>query len=302
MDQRLAPLAEPGQTASRRRWLGLVVISLGVAMIIVDATLVNVAIPSFIDDLAITSTEAQWVQEVYTLVFAALLLVFGRLADRWGRRLLFGVGAVVFAAASVLAAQSGSGPTLIGARALQGLGGAVMLPTSLSLLNATFRGQERNIAFGVWGATIGGTAALGPLLGGWLTTSYSWRWAFGINIPLCLVVLVFLVSESREVTATQGGGLARRVPVRDRLRRARLRAHRRAHLRMDHCNHAIRRGQLDLAVDLLPRCGSLRRRSGRTRALRIRPGQPQPGRPGGHARSQPPGRPAAWSSSPAGRC
>lgn len=193
--------------SDRRRWLGLVVISFGVSLIIVDSTIVNVAVPSIIDDLGITSTQAQWVQEVYTLVFAALLLVLGRLADQWGRRRLFALGALVFGLSSILAATAGSGEALIGARALQGVGGAMMLPTSLSLLNATFRGRERGIAFGIWGATIGGAAALGPLLGGWLTTSFSWRWAFGINIPLTALViagLYLLVAESREPSAGRG--------------------------------------------------------------------------------------------------
>ncbi len=187
--------------SSKTRWLGLVVISLGVSLVIVDSTIVNVAIPSIIDDIGLTSTQAQWVQEIYTLIFAALLLVFGRLADTYGRRRLFMLGALVFGLSSILAAYSLSGGALIGARALQGIGGAMMLPTSLSLLNATFRGKERGIAFGIWGATIGGTAALGPLLGGWLTTTYSWRWAFGINIPLSLLVIAglwLLVDESRD--------------------------------------------------------------------------------------------------------
>ena len=203
-----AATAEP---ASRRRWAGLFFIALGVAMIIVDATIVNVAVPQIIKDLGITSSDAQWVQEVYTLVFAALLLVWGRLSDRYGRRLLFVTGAAGFAAASVLAAFARSGPELIGSRVLQGIAGAMMLPTSLSLLNAGFRGRDRAIAFAVWGSTIGGTAALGPLLGGWLTTSYSWRWAFGINIPLGLAVVagtVLLVPESREATAARGNDLA----------------------------------------------------------------------------------------------
>jgi EmrB/QacA subfamily drug resistance transporter len=193
--------------SDRKRWLGLVVISLGVSLIIVDSTIVNVAIPSIIDDIGITSSQAQWVQEIYTLVFASLLLVTGRLADQYGRRLLFALGAVVFASSSVLAALAPTGETLIAARALQGVGGAMMLPTSLSLLNASFRGRERGIAFGIWGATIGGTAALGPLLGGWLTTSFSWRWAFGINIPLSLIVIIglfLLVPESKEAHPRRG--------------------------------------------------------------------------------------------------
>src|SRR5512133_124460 len=126
-----------------KRWIGLFFISLGVSLIIVDSTIVNVAIPSIIDDIGITSTQAQWIQEIYILVFAALLLVGGRLADQYGRRRLFLLGAVIFAAASVLAALASSGATLIGARAIQGLGGALMLPASLSLLNANFRGRDR---------------------------------------------------------------------------------------------------------------------------------------------------------------
>ena len=206
--------ANPAATAgpaARRRWAGLFFIALGVAMIIVDATIVNVAVPQIIKDLGITSSDAQWVQEVYTLVFAALLLTWGRLGDRYGRRLLFVIGAAAFASASVLAAFAQSGPELIGSRVLQGIAGAMMLPTSLSLLNAGFRGRDRAIAFAVWGSTIGGTAALGPLLGGWLTTSYSWRWAFGINIPLGLAVVtgtLLLVPESREAAASRGNDLA----------------------------------------------------------------------------------------------
>ncbi|MBD3783025.1 MAG: DHA2 family efflux MFS transporter permease subunit [Micrococcales bacterium] len=203
----VAAPSSPSDGTGRRRWFGLVVISLGVSLIIVDSTIVNVAVPSIIDDLGITSTDAQWVQEVYTLVFAALLLIVGRLADRFGRRRLFALGALVFGLSSILAATADGGPWLIGARALQGVGGALMLPTSLSLLNATFRGRERGIAFGIWGATIGGTAALGPLLGGWLTTDFSWRWAFGINVPLTLVViagLFLLVDESRERAEGRG--------------------------------------------------------------------------------------------------
>ena len=209
MTAQAAPVAAAGPE-SRRRWLGLFFIALGVAMIIVDATIVNVAVPQIIKDLGITSSDAQWVQEVYTLVFAALLLVWGRLADRYGRRLLFVTGAAAFAAASVLAALTRSGPELIGSRVLQGIAAAMMLPTSLSLLNAGFRGRDRAIAFAVWGSTIGGTAALGPLLGGWLTTSYSWRWAFGINIPLGIAVVagtLLLVPESRELSAARGNDL-----------------------------------------------------------------------------------------------
>ncbi|HEY4153074.1 MAG TPA: MFS transporter [Pseudolysinimonas sp.] len=190
--------------ADRRRWIGLVVISIAVALIIVDSTIVNVAIPSVVKDLTITSTQVQWVQESYTLVFAALLLVWGTLADRFGRRRLLLIGIVVFGVSSVGAALAPTGDLLIGARVIQGIGGAMLLPTTLSLINATFRGRERGIAFAVWGSTIGGMAAVGPLLGGWLTTYFSWRWAFGINLPLGAILIVgalLFVAESKSPDA-----------------------------------------------------------------------------------------------------
>lgn len=185
----------------RYRWWGLLAISLGVALIIMDSTIVSVAIPSIVDDLGISSTEIQWVQEIYTLLFAALLLTWGRLADRIGRRRMMLIGVVIFIGASVLCAIAESGALLIGGRALQGLGGSMILPTSLALLNANFHGRERGIAFAVWGSTIGGMAAIGPLAGGWLTENASWRWAFGINVPVGLLIiagLLLFVAESSE--------------------------------------------------------------------------------------------------------
>src|SRR3954463_3303285 len=152
--------------SERRRWGGLVFISIAVALIIVDSTIVNVAIPSIVDDLEITSTQVQWVQESYTLVFAALLLVFGTLADRFGRRRMLIIGVTIFALSSIAAALATSGEFLILARVVQGVGGAMILPTTLSLINATFRGRERGIAFAVWGSTIGGMADGRPRLGG----------------------------------------------------------------------------------------------------------------------------------------
>ena len=184
----------------RRRWAGLVFISIAVSLIIVDSTIVNVAIPAIVDDLQITSTQVQWVQEAYTLVFASLLLVFGSLADRFGRRRMLLVGVAIFSLASIAAALAPSGELLIASRFVQGVGGAMILPATLSLLNSTFRGRERTIAFAVWGSTIGGMAAVGPLLGGWLTTEFSWRWAFGINVPLGIVIIggvLLTVAESR---------------------------------------------------------------------------------------------------------
>jgi len=174
----------------RGRWLGLAMLSLGVAMIIVDATIVNVAVPSIIKDLKLDSTTAEWINTVYALVFAALLITLGRFGDLWGRRRLYLLGLVVFGGASVLAGAAPSGELLIAARVLQGVGGAMILPATQSILNTNFRGRDRAIAFAIWGATIGGMAAVGPLLGGWLTTYFSWRWAFFINVPVGLIAIL----------------------------------------------------------------------------------------------------------------
>lgn len=185
---------------SPRRWLALVSISLAVAIIIADSTIVSVAVPSIVDDLGLNSSQVQWIQESYTLVFAAFLLAFGTLADRIGRRLMLVLGTIVFTAASIWAGLSTTGDALIWARLLQGLGGAAMLPTTLSLINANYTGKARGIAFAIWGSTIGGMAAVGPLLGGWLTTDFSWHWAFGINVPIGILIVVALfafVPESR---------------------------------------------------------------------------------------------------------
>ncbi|WP_067703265.1 MFS transporter [Nocardia jejuensis] len=181
---------EPGTETSLLRWLGLLAIALGVALIVVDTTIVNVIIPSIIEDLNTGSTEAQWIQESYAIVFAALLLVVGRIADIVGARRVFVAGVIVFGVTSILAGLAPGSGLLVAARFLQGAGAAMILPTSLALLNATFTGKARGQAFAVWGSTIGAAAALGPLLGGWLAEHVSWRWAFGINVPLAVVIVI----------------------------------------------------------------------------------------------------------------
>jgi EmrB/QacA subfamily drug resistance transporter len=175
---------------STRRWLGLIAIALGVALIVVDTTIVNVIVPSIVRDLDVTSVQTQWIQESYAIVFAALLLLVGRVADIVGARRVFITGVVLFGVTSLLAGLAPSGEMLVLARFLQGAGAALILPTSLSLLNASFTGKARGQAFAVWGSTIGAATALGPLLGGWLSEHASWRWAFGINIPLVVVICV----------------------------------------------------------------------------------------------------------------
>ncbi len=190
---------------TRRDWAALLTIGFGVSLVIMDATIVNVALPVVIKDLSLTATEAQWMNAVYSLVFAALLITVGRIGDLKGRRLLFLIGMVVFMLASVVAGLSVNGPMLITARFVQGIGAAMILPSTLSSLNALFVGRARVIAFAVYGSAIGGMAALGPLLGGWLATDYSWRWAFWLNIPVGLLVVVGIVRalpETRDPNAT----------------------------------------------------------------------------------------------------
>ena len=191
----------------KRRWIALVFLALGVSMIILDATVVNVAIPTMITDLGLTTTDAEWVNASYALAFASLLILFGRLADRFGRKRLFVLGVVLFTAASALVAASDGAAELVGARLLQGIGGAMILPSSLSIINAVFTGKSRAVAFAVWGGTIGGMAALGPLVGGWLTTYASWHWAFLINVPIGIIVILGVLSvvpETRDVLGRKG--------------------------------------------------------------------------------------------------
>lgn len=191
-------------SAGARRWIGLIAVALGVALIVVDTTIVNVITPSVIDDLNINSSQAQWIQESYAIVFAALLLLVGRIADLRGARTVFIWGVVVFGLTSLLAGLAPTGEILILARFLQGVGAAAILPTSLALLNHMFTGPARGQAFAVWGSTIGAATALGPVLGGWLSEHASWRWAFGINIPLTIVILVIAVVFLTQPKKSQG--------------------------------------------------------------------------------------------------
>ena len=198
--------AEP---AVRHRMLAMLVISLGVSLIVVDATIVGVLLPRIVADLGLTTSDAEWVTSVYALVFAALLIPFGRAGDLFGRRRMFVLGTAVFAAASVAAALAGDGSALLGARALQGVGASMVMPATLSTLNALFTGRDRAVAFGVWGAMISGMAALGPLLGGAVATGGGWRWAFGINLPLGALLIAGALRLLPE-TRRPGAGSPRR--------------------------------------------------------------------------------------------
>jgi EmrB/QacA subfamily drug resistance transporter len=190
--ERIAASAVASRPASRR-WIALGVIVAAQFMVVLDVAIVNVALPSIRTDLHFTETSLQWVVTAYAILFGGVLLLGGRMADLLGRRRLFMAGLAIFTVSSLLDGLAWSEGSLIGFRALQGLGAALLSPAALSMLTTTFEeGRERNIALGVWGAVSGSGAAAGVLLGGVLTSSLSWAWIFFINLPVG--VLVFAVS------------------------------------------------------------------------------------------------------------
>src|SRR5919198_389495 len=188
----------------RRKWLALALLSAVQFMVVLDIAIVNVALPSIKVDLGFSQENLQWVISAYALVFGGFLLLGGRAADVVGRRRIFLGGVVVFTLASLLAGLAWSEPSLIAARALQGLGAAIITPAALSILSTTFvEGRERNVALGVWGAVGGFGAAAGALMGGVLTSALSWSWIFFVNVPVGAVALVFtpiLLKESRDAS------------------------------------------------------------------------------------------------------
>lgn len=206
------PAVSPG-SGDRRRRLGMVVISLGVSLVVVDATIVNVLLPQIIGDLRLRATDAEWITSIYSLTFAALLITCGRIADLAGRRRLLVIGTLVFVAASLAAATAGAGPELIAARLVQGIGASMIMPATLSTVNTVFTGRDRAVAFAIWGSLIAGMAAVGPLLGGWLATSYGWRWAFAVNLPLGAAIVagaLAFVPETRDDSTRTGLGASTR--------------------------------------------------------------------------------------------
>lgn len=200
-------LADPPSTMAaspRRGWLAVVVLSVSLLMIGLDNTILNVALPTLQRDLDASSSQLQWIVNAYLLVFAGLLLAAGNLGDRLGRRRMLQAGLVVFGLGSILAAMSTNAGQLIACRALMGLGGALIMPSTLSIITNIFTGAQRARAIAVWTAVAGLGIALGPVTGGWLLERFWWGSIFLVNVPIAALTLLagfFLVPESRDPAA-----------------------------------------------------------------------------------------------------
>src|SRR4051794_21193122 len=188
-------------TTTDRRWLALALLAAAQFVVVLDASIVNVALPSIGSALHFSEDNLAWVVNAYVLVFGGFLLLGGRMADLLGRRRIFMAGLVLFGLASLAGGLANSEGMLIAARAVQGLGGALLSPAALSIITTTFtEGSERNKALGVWGAVAGSGGAAGVLLGGVLTDSLGWEWVFFVNTPITLAAAFIaprLIDESR---------------------------------------------------------------------------------------------------------
>ena len=195
LHQAPAPETEPadgGASTDPRRWLALAVIAVAQLMVVLDASIVTIALPSAQHSLHISTANRQWVVTAYTLTFGGLLLLGGRIADFRGRKRMFIVGLLGFATASALGGLAQNSAMLFGSRALQGAFAALMAPAALSLISVTFtEPTERAKAFGVFGAIAGGGAAIGLVMGGLLTEYASWRWCLLVNVPISLVAAIW---------------------------------------------------------------------------------------------------------------
>src|ERR687887_195292 len=184
-----------------RKWWTLLAVCVATFMLLLDITVVNVALPDIQSNLNASLSSLQWVVDAYSLTLAAFLLTAGSLADRIGRRRIFSVGFAVFTFASFLCGISGNATLLNLARGLQGVGGAAMFATSLALIAQEFQGRERGTAIGAWGATIGGAVAVGPLVGGALTEGFGWEWIFFVNVPIGIAAIVLTTTKLANLKA-----------------------------------------------------------------------------------------------------
>jgi EmrB/QacA subfamily drug resistance transporter len=190
-----------------RKWRALIVVCVAIFMLLLDITVVNVALPDIQRELHTSFTDLQWVVDAYALMLATAMLNAGSLGDLLGRKRVFIGGVVIFTLASALCGAATSPLFLNLARGLQGIGGAVMFAVSLAILSQEFHGRERGTAFGIWGATVGAAVAIGPLVGGALTTWAGWRWIFFVNIPIGVVCVVGAWRELHESRDEEHGGL-----------------------------------------------------------------------------------------------
>jgi EmrB/QacA subfamily drug resistance transporter len=181
-----------------RKWWALLTVCLGMLMLLVDITIVNVALPSIAADLNASFSDLQWTIDAYALSLAALMLVAGSLGDLLGHKRVFGIGLTAFTVSSLLCGVAPDALFLISSRAAQGIGGAAMFAASLALLAGEFKGRERGTALGIWGATAGASVAVGPLVGGALTSGISWRWVFFVNVPIGALTLALLAAKVGE--------------------------------------------------------------------------------------------------------
>jgi EmrB/QacA subfamily drug resistance transporter len=185
-----------------RKWWTLLAVCVATFMLLLDITIVNVALPSIQEDLDASLPSLQWVVDAYALTLASFLLVFGSLGDRLGRRRIFAIGFGVFTVASLLCGLASDATVLNLFRALQGVGAAAMFATSLALIAQEFEGRERAQAIGIWGATVGGAVAVGPLIGGALTDGLGWEWIFFVNVPIGIAAIVLTETRLANVAAT----------------------------------------------------------------------------------------------------